>query len=439
MAIQRTLQNPRKPSRASTATSFNTSAPASRAPSIANLSYSRSIPATPATENPLPATPSRKHSRPKIATKLSSAFKFPKSVRIGRRKSTAVEEQSLLSIRPSSNISTLSSPTLGDGILEQAPSFAHSSSSTATLTQHPEGAIEEEAESAAFLLDLLAPLIAGIQKLTAKIIDLPNSDNDELSIEVQNLCMEVEALLGSLKITREEPRDLGEAGAAVLGSDNHDREMRDLMLSALLKKVQVGKRAVRTAFDVEQNLGMAIPSIEQPENIETSNMLNLAGFLEDKRGQRRSSSSISSPLREHSDNPFIVHSTSLSPPSVERHGTPVDRVPSIDSTLTSSHGDRQMSTSIPIGIPRRRSSSNTSRSPTRAAHVLPHAQIFGIPGSGGTQGQIPPGGSFSAFVGGAQSSLWATNIRLASFQNSLLFSPSPIAVRRIVGHGATRL
>ena len=292
-------------------------------------------------------------------------------------------------------------------------------------------------ESAAFLLDILAPLITGIQKLSAKIVALSSTEIEGLGAAFQSLCAEVERLLGSLKHDRPE--------SDVVLEEDLDREMKKLMLSALMKKVQVEVQAIRKNAEVDPISSGAIPSIEPPDDVETSDMLDLASFLAGKR-TRSSSSTSSSPLAENLSNPFIFHSTSLSPPLISQQGQapPVDRIPSIDSTLGSSHshshGDRKQSTAIPIGIPRRKSS-NPSRSPTRAL-AQPYFPIRGLPG--GQQhsivpGQMPPGASFSAFVGGAQSSLWATNIRLASFQNSLLFSPSPIAVRRIVGHGATRL
>lgn len=174
-------------------------------------------------------------------------------------------------------------------------------------------ALLDQDDPASHLLAVLAPLVSGIQRLGPRT----TGQNDVAGL-FDEVCKTLKALIVELK---------GEES----GGDEHDLEMRSLMLSALVKKVQAERHSI----------------------------------------------TIASPLAAKSLNPFVFHATSLSNASIKP---------------------------IPFSKP--------------------------IPVIGKTGGALAP---YSSFAGGAPSSTWAMSvIRLGSFQNSMLFSPSPVAVRKLV-------
>ena len=250
-------------------------------------------------------------------------------------------------------------------------------------------------DSAGYLLDLLAPLITGVQKLAPKIVQLSSessfgidqrlSSNPKVRDDFFALCAEISQVLESL-IMKEGPDGL-EIG------HEHEREMRGLMLVALVKKVDTEVQSVR-----HPTLKASMPVNDPPILESMSQALKLSAPV---TGPSPASPTSSSPLltRPQTNNPFVLHSNSIRRNAVSQNPSP---------GLGAIAEGRKASVSVPIGV-----------------------------SAGGARGAPPASpGSFSTFVGGAQSSLWATNIRLASLQNSLLFSPSPIAVRRVVGHAA---
>ncbi|ORX36736.1 hypothetical protein BD324DRAFT_651219 [Kockovaella imperatae] len=338
--------------------------------------------------------------RPKFSTRLSSALRLSKNLsNIGKRKKSSfqIESQGLLAdLNDASPLGTPSPPLSSPGT-ESEPISApgscrkHSAVSDTTLVDR---------DSATSLLDTLAPLISGIQQASKRITESTFDQIENEAVENRQrfttLCAETVTFLISL---------IGEKRSPCLEID-HEEDMRKLMVMALVKKVEFEIQAVSQNLDASVTpdlLPVASPSLLSTPPQVTA--------LSRSRSRSRSSSSASSSIAgDHPSNPFVLHTTSLQsghhakPPA--RQSTPGHSL-GVDSELTL--GGRKQSVSIPIG----------SGDPA-GANVNPPAHP----------------GSFYAFVGGAQSSLWATNVRLASFQNSLLFSPSPIAVRRVVGYGA---
>ena len=188
---------------------------------------------------------------------------------------------------------------------------------------------ETKDEPSSNMLSILAPLVSGIQKLRPQI-DSVHPRPPHLSQRFTEICVLLENLLNVLKEQSYQE-----------GADDHELEMRSLMLSALSRKIMIERQAI----DIPQTI---------------------------------------SPFTPRSLNPFILHASSLTP-----------------SPLTQLKSSKGASTSR--AIPAFGSKINTAAQP------------------------------YSSFIGGAQSSLWTTNvIRLGSFQNSLLFSPSPVAVDRLL-------
>jgi hypothetical protein len=200
-------------------------------------------------------------------------------------------------------------------------------------------------DTAEKLLEVLAPIISGIQRLGVNVKNMGETMDAE---DVRETLMEIcEMVLGV--ISELEGLEQGDG-------ESHDFEMRGLMLGALTKKVQ----AELDALDKQaKSIAVSLPTPKSSAN--------------------------SSPLSLTSRNPFVLHAASL--------------------TLTSNHQ------------PTARRTSSCPKSIPAATHTA--------------------SGGYSAFAGTAQASAWGLNnvVRLASFQNSFLFSPSPVAVRRPNGVG----
>ncbi|KAL7421675.1 hypothetical protein Q5752_003444 [Cryptotrichosporon argae] len=161
-------------------------------------------------------------------------------------------------------------------------------------------------------------------------------------------------------------------------------EMRELMLEALVRKVRAEQRAVA-----------AMPS----PSSSASNSPALASTTNSPSDSPQTELSVS-PFAQHQHNPFILHSTSLL------------------------HSSRRAS--LARSIPAARSIDHVGAAGAYAkATAAADAARLGAPPS------------YHSFVGQSQlTAAWQTGIvRLGSFQASALFSPSPIAVRRVVGHG----
>ena len=207
--------------------------------------------------------------------------------------------------------------------------------------------VGDDSDLTGTLLSSLAPLISGVQRLAPRIHGL-HPPCPEAQRAFETACDKVLDLIVELQ---------GHHG----GGDEHDLEMRGLMLAALSRKIEVEKGSIRrlstsTAASSTSNSSSSLAS--------------------------DTSTKVVTPFVPASKNPFILHAASIN--------------------LSSSR------TSIPGKA---------------------------IPINDGIHGQVP--GGYSSFVGGAQSSTWAMNvIRLGSFQNSMLFSPSPIAMIRKTGGGA---
>ena len=177
-------------------------------------------------------------------------------------------------------------------------------------------------ETASDLLVVLAPLVSSLQHLSLRLTSAAPCATDAVFHDFVALCDLLDGFIAELQSGSPE-------------EDDHDFEMRALMLSALSKKVHA------------------------------------------EQDSARRSSMTASPLVVKPSNPFVLHATSI------------------------------------------------RKSSTKAI-----ASAKSIPSAVG--GSPPP--PYSSFVGGAQTSSWAKNvIRLGSFQNSALFTPSPVAVRRLIG------
>jgi len=197
---------------------------------------------------------------------------------------------------------------------------------------------EQDVDPASQMLTVLAPLVSGLQKLRLRI----PAQTDEVMKQYEEVCGNLKVLIVELE------------GSKGTEGDEHDLEMRSLMLSALLKKVQAERQAITTASQVQAK----------------------------HKANSTTTLTTTSPSAPKFNNPFVLHATSVN--LTRKYLAPTQRV-SVSKT---------------------------------------------IPSIVGAAGPPPP---YSSFVGGAQSSTWAMNIiRLGSFQNSMLFSPSPIAVRKIV-------
>ena len=197
------------------------------------------------------------------------------------------------------------------------------------------------------LLQILAPLVSALQKAALRVSALPDAPLD-ITINFEMACDKLLGLLGVVEM-----RVMDQAGAI----DAHDLEMTALMIEALRNKVDVEKNKIAAIY-MQPEVQELIDDEQEEEE-------------EEIKVSQKDTESPAGPLVSQTNNPFILHSTSI--------------------TLTS----RRAATpgrGIPISRP---SSSNVS-----------------------------------PFVGGAQQT-WARNIvRIGSFQNSALFSPSPIAVNK---------
>jgi DNA-binding ferritin-like protein len=203
-------------------------------------------------------------------------------------------------------------------------------------------------DTAGQLLELLAPIVSGIQRVAAQVKVAVGTGEISVKKDFEEVCEEMLRLITGLKHGYEKTED------------GHDGEMRGLMLEALSKKVSAELATVRA-----RKAGPT--SATSPPNKPSS-----------------------SPLALVAENPFIVHASSLN------------------------------TTQNPMFHPStRRASSEPKRIP-----------------AADTEQTMPPG-SFSAFTGTAQASVWGLNniFRLGSYQSTMLFSPSPIAVRRNTGSG----
>ena len=201
-------------------------------------------------------------------------------------------------------------------------------------------------DNASHILDILAPVVASLQKITPRISN-NMADLETILKDYDHVCESILQLLDGLR-----SKDRGSV------KDDHDLEMTSLMLDALHKKV--GK---------EQ---MSVHLIRQPINIKA----DYESMREESVAKRESEETkyMTSPLLLHSQNPFVLHSTSI--------------------TLSSTRRSSVAGKGVPIEL------HGATAAPKD--HLMPVQQT------------------------------WAKNvIRLGSFQNSMLFSPSPVAVRPI--------
>jgi len=215
-----------------------------------------------------------------------------------------------------------------------------SADSDATLV-----AIVQEVDETGHLLEILAPLVSALQRLTLKIDD-GMEDLEGVQAVHQELCKKMLSLVEEVKDTVTDNDG---------GKDEYDVEMACLMLDALTKKIQKERLRVRTLSAETQSEETLVTHLAEVKDIATHD----------------------SPLLPIGRNPFIVRSTSI---ALAPRQTSVTK-------------------SQPIG----------DASPGPAA------------------------GTYSGFASSAQQT-WARNvIRLGSYQSSMLFSPSPVAVRPLVG------
>lgn len=194
----------------------------------------------------------------------------------------------------------------------------------------------ESDDTASDLLDVLGPLVATLQRLRARIALQSKVGQQSILTQAEEVCALLLRLIEDQQTTDH---------SSTVDKDDHDVEMRSLMLSALLKKVTFEQ----TSFQHLQTSSSpgTIPLVLAPRAAST--------LL------------IPTPL-----NPLIFHQNSLTRP-------------------------------LNLAQPR----------------SIPIANQ-----------------SYLGFAGNAQQSAWAANvIRLGSYQNSLLFSNSPVAVRRMVSTG----
>ena len=265
---------------------------------IASASAQFSLPSKPKLEVTLPNS-----GKPRFAYALTAPFRLVRSRSQKKRDDTIDEKTRLLAHRDSL-------------ISDETPDE------------------DEHDDPASYLLRVLAPLVSSVQRIGPRIGSLGLSRVGDVVKLFDDICGKLEQVI--TKLQGESDQSAYEVGEGVM--HDHDLEMRNLMLSALLKKVQA----------------------------------------------ERSSITISSALAPKSVDPFILHATSL-------HLRPKNRV------------------STSVSIP--------------------------LMGNGRGPRPSPP---YSSFVTGAQSSIWTANvIRLGSFQNSALFSSSPVAVRKLIGGKAS--
>ncbi|KAK8864314.1 hypothetical protein IAR55_001561 [Kwoniella newhampshirensis] len=240
-------------------------------------------------------------------------------------------------------------------------------------------------QSAENLLDLLAPLVSNLQRISIRLHAIHVSvevEAKELEYGiVQNLFGTVTSQLTDLlskfgqiessvsschrlgqRDFSSNPRIEQEDHISEEFVDGHDLEMRTLMIQALMKKVQTeqGRHRPRPPISKTTN-----SDNDDPKHHSTKALL--------------------------SRNPFIVHSTS------------VPLLPSARST--------GITAPIKIGD-KEKADKDEAREMNRDAGGI----------------------SYSSFISNSQTSTWAMNVvRLGSYQASALFSPSPIAVMRLTG------
>lgn len=221
-----------------------------------------------------------------------------------------------------------------------------SADSDATLVGSDPGA-DTVGYSADQLLEVLAPLVSALQRLTPRL-DTADPPRDLLRHH-HLICEKLTTLFDDVV------RLHGNHSEQTDSRDEHDLEMSSLMLDALRKKVDSER------FATQPRGALIVREVEVQETV-----------IEQQRAGQES------PLLPVSKNPFIVHPTSIA----------------LSSSRRSS-----VSSNVPIG-----------------------------------EKAIPPG-TYSSFLAGGQQT-WAKNvIRIGSYQNSMLFSPSPVAVRPLASFG----
>ncbi|WRT66273.1 uncharacterized protein IL334_003226 [Kwoniella shivajii] len=252
--------------------------------------------------------------------------------------------------------------------------------------------------SAEELLNLLAPSMTRLQRLSRKVAASNNgfsSTDYSVKSTFNDICTQFLDLLQSLRCpsSSDPDTDPDYKGNDDPRDDSEELEMRNLMLSALTKKLQ----------------------------IENNRCSSLSPSLIDAR------------------NPFIIHSSSLSSESKIRSISSLESRPSTVKGMKFA-GNDFVDTEIllsPSIHPKRFSK------PIKIDHKNIDIDKDKV---GGTEDEINTVGSFSSFLSKYQNSTnsrhidnmnnpWAQNvIRLGSFQASLLFSNSPIAVRKLSGN-----
>ena len=192
--------------------------------------------------------------------------------------------------------------------------------------------VEDVGQTAADLLAVMAPLVAGLQGLTPQLIALRPLPG-EIKQAFEEACDKMLALLHG---RRDELIAQSKEGGS---GDMGEMEMSILMLDALMRKVEAEQVTFKRATN---------------------------------------------PLALQSQNPFVLHATTIS-----------------------GRGRHSVS------------------APTRIAPI-----------AGGPAQRDMGTGGFASFASASQSTSWAMNVhRLGSFQASALFTPSPVAVRKLVaGH-----
>ena len=220
--------------------------------------------------------------------------------------------------------------------------------------------------SASQMLDVLAPLISSLQRITPRLagssVHSDEAKNDHAAIcgTMLQFIDELKQLVSQRRQAQSQAHDDGEKTRPIL--QDHDLEMTSLMLDALGKKVEKEKSEMYRLAVVE--------SFDETDDSEwEESVVAKAELVRVQRGAD------GSPLLPATTNPLVLHSTSI--------------------TLSARRGSENRP--IPAGQ-------------TTAAPKI-----------------------HSSFVSGVQPT-WSRNvIRLGSYQNSFLFSPSPVAVRPMVG------
>lgn len=258
-------------------------------------------------------------------------------------------------------------------------------------------------QAASELLGCFAPPIRSLQTSSKSLqvqFDIEQTDRERFMAIGRSL-------LEQLTSAQEWARQISSDKKANDGShmlDSHDHEMIQLVLTALVKKVETEM----TAIAKHTELGNRV--LSKPEQPRVPD-----GFRE---SSGKGGSPISS-LDGHGSNLSSPVTITLTNPT---HSHPGSRsiAPSISSLLQRSLAPTPGSASNPFIV-----HSTSIFAPVRPRAPSQTPKRIGAPPLSGTSS------SYATFVSGSQMSTRHINdiVRLGSLQNSVLFSPSPVAVR----------